>query len=190
MSKIDRLVESKLALGMAFVWGLAEATFFFIVPDVFLTMLGCRSARVALKGVLASLLGALLGGVIMYNAGLQAPVAARTWLAGIPAISPALVGSVQAQTEARGLSAVLGGPIRGTPYKIYAVEWGARGGSLWAFLLVSILARGVRFVFTALLAVGLARLLSPWTQRAAASEMAIMAMGWTAFYGIYFAMMG
>jgi len=190
MDKIDDLVKGKLVLALAFLWGLAEATFFFIVPDVFLTMIGIRSVRVALKCVLASLLGAMIGGVIMYNVGIQIPVAAQTWLTHIPAISPALVDAVHAQTEANGLMAMLIGPTRGIPYKIYAVEWGARGGGLLAFVLMSIPARGIRFILTVLLSAGAGRLFSPWTRRNAISEMIMLGLAWVIFYGIYFEVMG
>jgi hypothetical protein len=46
----------------AAVWGLAEATLFFVVPDVLLTWLAAFRPRVACKAVVACLAGALAGG--------------------------------------------------------------------------------------------------------------------------------
>lgn len=49
----------------AFAWGLAEATFFFIVPDVFTTRLALQDFKRALISCIFTLAGALLGGVTL-----------------------------------------------------------------------------------------------------------------------------
>jgi len=187
---LERFVHSRAAQFAAFAWGLAEATLFFIVPDVLLTMIGCRSIRASLKATGAAILGALLGGLVMFAAGHAAPETARTLLAHVPGIHPQLIERVQAQLSERGLGAVLLGPIVGVPYKIYAVEWGARHGNLSMFLLISIPARGIRFLLSALLAGSVARLIAPWTRRRPRTEMAILALFWTVFYTFYFLAFG
>ena len=186
----DRFPHGAGAQAAAFGWGLAEATFFFIVPDVWLTVLGCRSIRAGLKAALAALLGALVGGLIMYAAGRTAPEAARAFVERVRGIQLGLIQKVEADLTERGLAAVLLGPLRGVPYKIFAEEWGARRGSLPAFLAVSIPARGTRFGLGVLLASAVARLIAPWTQRRAGTEMLILAVCWIAFYSIYFAKLG
>jgi len=60
-------------LAAAAAWGLAEATLFFIVPDVLLSWLAAFRPRVAWPAVLTCLVGALAGGVIMYLAAADAP---------------------------------------------------------------------------------------------------------------------
>ena len=55
-----------------------------------------------------------------------------------PGINPLLLERVAGQVDELGLLAVLFGPLKGIPYKIYAVEWGKRGGGLFTFLLISI----------------------------------------------------
>ena len=82
------------------------------------------------------------------------------------------------------------GPVRGTPYKIYAVEWGARGGSVPAFLLVSVPARWLRFVLTTVAAAGAMRVLAPWTGRSARVELTLVALAWAGVYAVYFAHFG
>ena len=72
-TSLDRFVDGRAAQIVAFAWGFAEATLFFIVPDVPLTGVGCRSLRAGLKAMSAALVGALLGGMLMYNAGAAAP---------------------------------------------------------------------------------------------------------------------
>jgi membrane protein YqaA with SNARE-associated domain len=144
-SAYDRFVHSRIALCTAFVWGLAEATFFFIVPDVLITLLACRSLRPALKASVAALLGALLGGSLMFVCAAQRPDVMQRYLLRVPAIDAELVMQVQQQVETRGLASVLSGPLAGIPYKIYAVVLGAAGGDWLRFLLISIPARYTRF---------------------------------------------
>jgi membrane protein YqaA with SNARE-associated domain len=177
-------------LTLAFTWGFSEATFFFIVPDVLLTLIACRALRPALKATVAALAGALAGGALMYVLGARDPSLARVALDYVPAIGPALITRVTGQIDENGLVAVLLGPMKGIPYKIYAVEWGARGGSFLAFMLISIPARYVRFFLTALIARGIARLIEPLTHHRALIEMIILVVIWITFYSFYFARSG
>jgi membrane protein YqaA with SNARE-associated domain len=190
ISRFDRLASSRAALWLACAWGVAEATFFFVVPDVLLSLVACRALRPALKASLMALVGALIGGAVMYGVGMAAPDAARDFLNHIPAISPTLMTRVVGQIDERGLVAILIGPLKGIPYKIYAVEWGARGGSLLGFLLISIPARYVRFLLASLVARGIARMLEPLTHHRARVELAILAVIWIAFYAFYFSRFG
>ena len=187
---LDRFAQSRAAQWAAFAWGLAEATLFFIVPDVLLTAIACRSLRASLKASCAAVAGALLGVMIMYGVGYAAPETARAWLARLPAIHPPLIQSVQTQLTRKGLAALLLGPGMGIPYKIYAVECGARRSNELTFLLVSIPARGMRFVLSAVLANGIARLIAPWTRRRAPIETTILVLFWIGFYALYFAHFG
>jgi membrane protein YqaA with SNARE-associated domain len=189
-SALDAFISSRATLALAFAWGLAEATFFFIVPDVLLTLIACRTLRSAMKATATALLGALAGGALMYAFGSRDPDSARAFLDHVPAISPALITRVAAQISESGLVAVLLGPLRGIPYKIYAVEWGAQNRSLVALLLISIPARYVRFFLASVAARGIARLIEPLTHHRAAIEMVILAVIWMAFYCYYFAHFG
>lgn len=186
----DRFVNSRAALATAFVWGLAEATFFFIVPDVFLTLLACRALRPALRASAAALIGALLGGMLMFAGGVWATTAASEWLVHVPAISPELVAQVQTQLSTHGLWALLLGPLQGVPYKIYAVGAGAQGRHWLAFLLVSLPARYLRFLLAVLAARGLSRLLQRWTRRRVEFEVTLLAALWLEFYCFYFTRFG
>lgn len=72
--------------GIAASWGLAEATFFFLVPDILLTRIAIRGLVPALWAAAAAMLGAVLGGIIMYLLGQGAFIAACRFLDFIPAI--------------------------------------------------------------------------------------------------------
>ena len=56
---------------IALIWGFAEATLFFIVPDVWLTLAGRDKLHRGLIVCLYSLAGALTGGTLMYLWGSQ-----------------------------------------------------------------------------------------------------------------------
>lgn len=189
-SSLDDFTSSNAVLALAFAWGLAEATFFFIVPDVLLTLIACRALKPAVRATAAALLGALAGGALMYAFGAGEPDAALAFLDHVPAISPTLITRVAAQISESGLFAVLLGPLKGIPYKIYAVEWGAQGGSFIAFLMISIPARYVRFFLAAVAARAMARLIEPLTHHRAAIELAILSIIWTTFYSFYFSRFG
>jgi membrane protein YqaA with SNARE-associated domain len=189
-SPIDQFALGRVALVLAFAWGLAEATVFFIVPDVLLTLIACRALKPALRATTVALLGALVGGALMYAIGRRDPVNARAFLDQIPAINPALIMRVASQISENGLLAVLLGPMKGIPYKIYAVEWGSREGSLVTFMLISIPARYIRFFLAAVFARGIARLIEPLTHHRAAIEVLILAVIWIGFYVFYFARFG
>ena len=186
----DRFLASRAALWVAFAWGIAEASFFFIVPDVLLTLIACRAFKPALKATLAALAGALVGGVLMYAFGMRSPDEARAFLDYVPAINSNLIERVARQINEHGLIAVMIGPLKGIPYKIYAVEWGAQGRSLIGFLLISIPARYIRFFLAAVVARLIARVIEAVTERRANIEILVVASLWIAFYGFYFLRFG
>ncbi len=170
----------------AFAWGFAEATVFFVVPDVLLMWIASRAPRTAPRACVAAIAGALAGGAVMYALGARSPSYAESLLDQVPAISRGMIDEVRTETADAGLGAVLLGPLQGQPYKIYAVEWGAIRGNLPAFLGVSVPARGVRFLLCVALAHFTFVALARWTRRRAAVESAILAAGWIAFYAYYF----
>ena len=182
----DRFARGAIAQWGAFAWGVAEATAFFIVPDVWLSSIGCRSIRKGLRATTWAILGALVGGLIMYGIARHTPDSARQFLTHIPAIHPPLLERVQSQISDRGCIAVLLGPTEGIPYKIYAVEWGARRNDAVTFALITIPARGIRFALSVLLSGGIGRLLAPWTKRRANVELTILILFWVTFYTFYF----
>lgn len=169
------------------LWGLLEASVFFVVPDVLLTLLATRSIRRALRACVFALGGALVGGVLMYGFAHYAPDTARTVVAAVPAINDALIASVQQQTRQHGLLALFVGPLTGTPYKIYAVQAGVQGISLLSFIAVSVPARLARFVALVLLTFAISRALQRcWTLR---TIQRVLIACWSVFYVWYFFVM-
>lgn len=171
----------------AAAWGLAEGTFFFIVPDVWLSWVALQGPRTARKAALSALAGAVAGGALIHAWARRTDASTtRAWLLRVPAITPEMIAEVEAGLE-RGMHTMVLGPLRGIPYKIYARTAGARGESLGAFLAWSVPARLPRFLLLpvatqALTAAG-RKLLGGERRRA---ERAIHLLAWGAFYTWYF----
>jgi len=174
---------------IAGLWGFAEATLFFLVPDIWLTALAVRRGlKPALLACLAALAGALLGGLAMYCWGAADPEAAREMLGWVPAINTAMIARVQAELHAIGVPAIFLGPLLGVPYKIYAVEAAAAGIGIATFLAVSIPARLIRFLVVTMVAWAFSAALAGRTT--ARFRLALLAGAWAVFYAAYFAVMG
>ena len=174
----------------AAAWGFAEATLFFIVPDVLLSWLAAFRPRPAWRALGACLAGALLGGTLMYGLAAGDPAGLRALLERVPAVGAALVAQTGAALQQDYGLQMLRAGFTGVPYKILAVESGAQGHPLAAFLAWSVPARLSRWVLVVLLARAVAafvrtRVAAPdrllWTSWAA---------GWGIVYAVYFAVMG
>jgi membrane protein YqaA with SNARE-associated domain len=170
---------------IAMLWGFAEATVFFIVPDVWLTRTAVRHGlKPALVNCAFSLIGALAGGVLVWLLAKQGmgPDIARFFDA-LPGISPAMIEHARASLEQQGPPALAYGAMTGVPYKLYALH-AASLLSLPAFLLVSAVARLARFVVTScgawLVVVVLKKHLQP------SALLWLHALAWLAFYAFYF----
>lgn len=177
------------SLLLAFAWGLAEATLFFIIPDVLLTWLALTRPRLAWRACGFALAGALAGGALMFAGGNADPTAARAALDAVPAVSAAAVDEVGVELRQHGLGAVFLGPLTGKPYKIYAVEAAAGGVGLLPFLLVSVPARGLRFAFAVAAVAGLLRL-PRLRHLSVAWRRGLHLAWWVAVYAAYFGLKG
>ena len=162
----DVFARSRVAAVIALGWGFAEATFFFVVPDVWIGLLALYSWRAGLRAVAWAVIGALIGGALMYGIGarLDRDHSARL-LDAVPAISPWMVERVEEEMRERGPASMVLGPLGGVPYKIYARTAGVQEQSLGAVLLWTIPARGARFVLIAAVAALYGWLVRRMTQR-------------------------
>ena len=167
------------------LWAAAEATVFFIVPDVLLTAavikLGFRRA------LLLSLLTAAVAsfaGLCMWYWGGRDVGAARYVMLMVPAIGPDLLARAHNDVAHNWFFHLIVGAMTGVPYKLYAVEAGARGINPWLFVPASFAARFWRFFLTAL-AVAVGKELLSRLDRARWSY-AAWAIAWFLVYATYF----
>ena len=166
------------------LWGFAEATMFFIVPDVLLSAVALTSIRRALLLSVWVLGGALVGGALLWAFGRADVAHGKELLVLLPAIDAAMIADVGRQLESSGLPALFAGPVTGTPYKIYALQSGGLGIGLVQFLLVSVPARMLRFIIVTLADGGVSKLLERWLNLRC--RQLVLAVSWLAFYAWYF----
>ncbi len=172
---------------MAGAWGFAEATAFFIVPDVWLTYLAfANGRRRALIGALAALAGAIPGGLLVYWLATIGPGQVTGFIQALPGISATLIDRVGHALTEHGPLAIIAGAFQGTPYKIYAAQAPAAAIGPVEFALISIPARGLRFALVAVLAAAIAHAMRNWTSRL---RLTLLTAFWIFFYALYFWLM-
>jgi hypothetical protein len=174
---------------VALFWALAEATLFFIVPDVWLTVVAARRGlRPALIACGFAVLGAVLGGALMYLwASVDAAQAIAT-VRQVPGIAAGMMDNAAAALHAQGVLAMVFGAFAGVPYKIYAVEAPGADLGLALFLAASVPARLLRFVLLSGLAAAFAALFDDWLTKRTVT--AIVLALWVLFYVGYWALFG
>ncbi len=169
---------------IAAAWGLAEATFFFLVPDIWLSIAGRKKLRAGWMACLLSLAGALIGGAVLSVWGLYDLSGAQHMVEKVPAVSFSMIGRVDEELTRHGAWSLFLGPISGTPYKVYAAQAAAKGIGPGLFLLVSIPARLIRFaVVTAIFHYGLKFI---GCARKEKLSLSLIILVWIVFYLFYF----
>jgi len=163
---------------ISLLWAFSEASFFFIVPDLWLSYTSLNSLKKGFKNVIYALIGALLGGTVMYILGRHDITAIVKFLAKIPLIDLGIINDVKESIQINGVSAMFVGPLKGIPYKIYAS---------YVFIMISIFARGIRFCLSVLISNLFFRtFLNKITLN---NKRIILAFIWLTIYIIYFLLM-
>jgi hypothetical protein len=170
---------------VAFSWGLAEGTLFFVVPDLAFTMTTAFRPSRGLMQLALAVAGALLAGSVMYSFAASSPREARAIVASVPFVGESMVESTDRRLESRGARAMFDSPLGGVPYKVYAVLAPPRF-SYAEFLLLSIPARAERMLFSWLPVALLARALRRLDERRRRRVVPIAyALSWICVYAIY-----
>ena len=175
-----------LLLWVASAWGFAEATLFFIVPDVWLSYLALKNLRRALIACVWTLLGALLGGALLYTWARYHEANAVEWVGEVPGVGSAMLRESEAMLREQGVWALFPGMVRGMPYKTFVVAAPRTGIDLLALLAVTVPARLLRFALVSVVTHWIAnRPLVKWSDRA---RILTLASFWVAFYAVYFSL--
>ncbi|RDX38432.1 hypothetical protein DZA50_00155 [Kangiella sp. HD9-110m-PIT-SAG07] len=167
-------------------WGFAEATLFFILPDVLLSYFALDKKAKLLLLVLWALVGAIAGGLVMYYWGRILPEAAWQTVESVPAINTELMNKVADQLNQLGVASVILGPFQGLPYKTYAAQASNADIGIILFVIASIVARLFRFLLIAYIARGVSVLLISHTALTKKGVMIIWFGSWSSIYIFYF----
>lgn len=171
-------------LALAFGWGFAEGTFFFVVPDLVPTLTALFCWRVAARQTACVLAGSLCAGALMFGWASHSPESARAAVLRVPFVRETMVGRVRDDYAIAGARGLLRGPFSGVPYKIYAVEAPGRTG-LGEFLIWSVPARLQRFAGGVLVAALIGWAARRPIRRRPWIAVAAWAAYWAALYGWY-----
>jgi len=173
---------------IALIWGLAEATFFFIVPDVWTSGVALKNLKDAYHSCLYALLGALIGGTIIFFIGKETPIFVYN-LDAIPGIDNQMIQTVRQELTTQGLASMFLGMFQGIPYKLYASLAYATGNTSYlSFIICSLLARAFRF-FTVTTIAGLISIYLSKNIDIKTKQRFHLGF-WTLFYIFYFWKMG
>lgn len=173
--------------GIAGAWGFAEATFFFVVPDVWTSWVGLRRPKRALGSTVSALGGALAGGAVTYWWGFKvAPNTSRKALVKVPAVTDAMISEVEQEIAESGAASLLRGPTRGVPYKLYARAAGLQRTPLVPFLAWSVPGRMIRFMVVTMAVSGIAALVRRRFPRVSERRIStVFWICWGAFYAVF-----
>jgi membrane protein YqaA with SNARE-associated domain len=120
---------------LAFLWGFAEGTLFFILPDVLLSFTALFRPRRALVHMGAIVAGAVLAGTLMFTWSASG-ASARHAVARVPLVSPAMFERAERDFRQFGIWGVSMGPVRGIPTAGFRRWYDSfpTGGCCWARL--------------------------------------------------------
>ena len=173
---------SQIWLGV--LWGLAEATVFFIIPDVLITASALFSPKKSFAQMIAVLIGALLGGALLYTAADKYPDEAKSVVLSVPFVRLHTLEEADHQLQDGGLLAMCVGSFTGVPYKTYAVN-GPRHAPFEIFMAMSVPSRLFRFLLSWGVFSALGMLLRRQIQASPMVTLGLLALCWIGFYTYY-----
>ena len=138
---------SRRGLFLGLAWGTGEGSFFFVVPDVLITLAALFSVRHSLKIIGAVLVGSLVAGALLFEMSRRVYDSARGAVSAVPFVRERMFEATERDFASAGVWALCKGPLSGIPYKVYAVQ-APKHTSLVAFLAVSIPARLERLLLS------------------------------------------
>jgi membrane protein YqaA with SNARE-associated domain len=165
----------------AAAWGYAEATTFYVVPDVLIGWAAIRRLRLGVASALAATAGAVIGGAVVHRNAERF----RSAQTAIPGIGDAMIADAAERFRRQRWRAVIRAPIDGIPYKVYAAEAGVAGRPLRELVLVTPFARAWRFFAIAVGASLAGTILAPVRRRVGLSLLVYLSV-WSATYLAYF----
>ena len=175
------------AAGVGLLWGFAEATLFFIVPDVLLGAVALFAPRAAPRLLAFTLAGALAGGALTYGVASELrPSQSEAVLDGVPTVQDSAIHRVEREMRDDGPRSIVYGPLRmGTPYKLYARAAAVEDGGFSSFFLWSIPGRLERMLPVTLVAALAGFLARGWIARRPRAILASYGALWLAVYIVY-----
>lgn len=176
-----------LAILVAFLWGWSEATWFFVIPDVFLTFTALLGWRTVILATSAAVFGSVCGAMTLYALPTGAlHLLVDGWKA-LPVVREAMfpVAATHLQT---GLWGIAEGPVAGIPFRVYVWLCIQKHVPLSSVLWITPWVRLERMIWPPLIALGVLtgmRKLSGDGVGIERSCVLTWSLIWVAIYGYY-----
>jgi membrane protein YqaA with SNARE-associated domain len=168
----------------AVLWGFAEATFFFVVPDVLFTRTTLASVKRGWLQLAAAVIGATMAGALMYVWASGSPAQARSAVARVPFLGEKIITPAERRWNDHGTPSLFSNPLSGVPYKVQAVLAPSHV-SLPTFLLLSLPLRAERMLLSMVVFVPLAMWVRKDEGRRKTIGLRIHAGFWLLVYAVY-----
>ncbi len=157
---------------------------FFLVPDILITASALFSPKRSFVQLLAILIGALLGGALLYTAADRFPDETRNIVMSVPFVKTRTFDLAERQMQDHGMLALLLGSFSGVPYKTYAVN-APHHASFEVFMAMSVPARLFRFMMSWAAAAGVGMLFRRQIQSSPLVALGLLFICWIGFYTYY-----
>lgn len=184
-NKIRDFANSPYGYLTALIWGICEAIFFFVAPDVFFCFTALFSPLTGIIHCLVSVFGSVCGGMTLYMFSQFNPQASSDFLAKVPGVSVAMIGTVHNNFQSLGIMALFKGPWEGIPYKIFAVQAAIANIGLIMFAITSIPARLERVFLTSLVFAAVGRIFNKSIKKYPIIWVVAYVLFWLAYYFLY-----
>lgn len=113
--EIEQFFASKQANYLVFFWAMAEALFWFIIPEFLLLLIIFMRIKRRRELLYYNIFGTIAGTVLAFSINLPAHLIEK-----LPYIQPAMTGQVAAWFDKSGIFALIHQPFSGIPYKVFA----------------------------------------------------------------------
>jgi hypothetical protein len=180
--RLVRRLSSRAALWVGGAWGLAEASLFFIVPDVWLGFVALYAPRRAPVTLLAIVAGAVVGAALLYVATLVVGDGLSGLIVGLPGIAPADLSQARSELADQGAIAFLNGPLQGLPVKVYIHAAALHGIDLLSVTVAVVLNRLERIVLFGLVMATVGFVARPAIARWPRACAILYGLTWVIFY--------
>ena len=147
-----RWSSSTAGVGLLFVWAVAEATVWPILPDFLLVPIVLGNRRRFYIPLAAAIAGMAIGGTFLYLFAFWHPQQAVHLLHHLPTVREAAINRAHSYLADHGLAALIFQPWSGVPFKVWALLAGSEARNPAVAIPLFILARSARMAILAALA--------------------------------------
>ena len=163
----------------------AESSFFPIPPDVMLAPMSMARPKRAWLFAGVCTAASVLGGIFGYAIGALLYDSVGHWLIQIYHLGDR-VETFREQYARWGAVIILVKGVLPIPYKLVTITSGFAGYNIWLFILLSIITRGARFFFAALLMNRYGDLIRAWVEKHLGLSVAILTLVLVGGFGIVY----